>query len=81
MEFNEFVKVYEALKLHKDEIFINVDKKKIIEAYKDNPEELINILKHVKDYKPMKEIKQICSIEAKPNIITFILNNIKLIDD
>lgn len=77
MDISEFNLIYDRIKEHKDEIFIKVDRKKIIETYKNDPEELLKKLKAIKNYIDIKDIKKICGVECKNNIISFILNNFK----
>jgi hypothetical protein len=75
MNIEEFNQIYQIIKEHKTEIFINVDKSLLIEAYKSDPETLKKVLNNVKGYKSISEIKKICNINCNNNIISFIINN------
>lgn len=75
MNIEEFNEIYNIIKENKDEIFIDVDKKKIIDTYKDKPDDLIKVLKGLKNHIEIKDIKKNYNIKAKSNIINFILNN------
>ena len=74
-ELNELIN---ELKQFKNDIFIEVDKTKLIEAYKANPDELLKVLKNVKPYVPIKEINKILTKKYDPKIIKFILNYVEL---
>lgn len=74
-ELNELINQLRDLK---HEIFIEVDKAKLIEAYKANPDELLKVLKNVKPYIPVKEINTKLTKKYDTKLITFILNYVEL---
>lgn len=74
-ELNELINQLRDLK---HEIFIEVDKAKLIKAYKANPDELLKVLKNVKPYIPVKEINTKLTKKYDTKLITFILNYVEL---
>jgi prephenate dehydratase len=75
-ELNDLIN---ELKSIKSEIFIKVDKTKIIETYKNEPDTLLKILKGlINPYIPVKDIQKRLTKKYDTKYIKFILNHVQL---
>lgn len=79
ISLEEFNNLVNELKSIKSEIFVEVDKTKIIEQYKNDPDTLLKLLKGLAyPYISVKEIQKRLTKKYDSKHIKFILNYVQL---